>query len=188
MCLFTWSNRLAALCLTVLLCGCASTQLNYNTLDISNTVGDLYTRQTLANLSRYIDDPMALPSQLDLLQGTIQTSNSVTPTVTAPFTASIVNGLSRASAVGTTTHTATIAGSGISLCASDTWQQNWNVVPMSDQNTLRNLRALYRHVLYPNSSLQIEYTVARLAVDGKTLKDRTFPPDPYALQEPQQAL
>jgi hypothetical protein len=61
----------------VFLSGCASTQLNYNTLDVARSVESIYTRQALANLSKYIDEPNAIPSQLDLLQGTVQTSNSI---------------------------------------------------------------------------------------------------------------
>jgi hypothetical protein len=74
------------------------------------------------------------------------------------------------------------AGAGGNLSAQDAWQQNWNIVPLSDANTLRNLRALYRYVIYPNASLQVEYTVARVDKGGKFIKD------PYALAEPQCVL
>jgi hypothetical protein len=171
------------LAIAPLLFACASSQLNYNTLDIANSVEGLYTRQALDNLSRYIDEPDAIPSQIDILQGTVQTTASLTPSVNFPLTQSITKTGMRAAATLTTTHTDLLAGAAGSLGASDTWQQNWNVVPLSDANTLRNLRALYRYVVYPNVPLlQAEYTVARIAKGGK------FVDDPYAISEPQCVL
>ena len=177
------SRSMPALGFALWLFGCASSQLNYNTLDIANSVKSLYTRQALDNLSKYIDDPNAIPSQMDILQGTVQTSASVTPSVNFPLTQSLTNTATRASAALTTTHTEVQAGAGSTLGGSDAWQQNWNVVPLSDANTLRNLRALYRYVVYPDVSLlKAEYTVARIAQDGK------FVDDPYAISEPQCVL
>jgi hypothetical protein len=174
-----WLRRTIALSFATLLCSCASTQLNYNTLDIASTVDDLYTRQALNNLSRVIDEPFALPSQLDLLQGTIQTSVSVNPSVTYPLSKAVTDTLTQTGASTTNTHTKLLGGAGGGVSASDIWQQNWNVVPLSDANTLRNLRALYRYVVYPNASLADEYTIARLEKNGKFIRD------PYALAEPQ---
>ena len=71
--------------LSAALAGCAGTQLKYNTLDIASTVTAIHTNQVLENLSRFIDEPYALPSQVDITSGTIQTSNSITPTVTSPL-------------------------------------------------------------------------------------------------------
>jgi hypothetical protein len=181
MCAFDLSRCAAACLLSVLLAGCASTQLNYNTLDIASSVDSIFTRQALENLSKTIDDPNALPAQLDLLQGTIQTSASVTPSISFPLSQSITNTTQTAATV-TRTHTGVLAGAGSSISGVDAWQQNWNVVPISDANTLRNLRALYRYVIYPDASLLAEYTVAR--VEGKA----TFGKDPYALAEPQCVL
>jgi len=166
-----------------LVLGCASGQLNYNTLDIASSVESLYTRQALDNLSKYIDDPNGIPSQMDILQGTIQTANSITPTLSVPLSQALTNTTVRAATSLTTTHTGVLAGAGATVGASDTWQQNWNVVPLSDANTLRNLRALYRYVVYPDvSALKAEYTVARLAAGDK------FVDDPYAISEPQCVL
>src|SRR5258706_13976443 len=128
---------------TIGMMGCASKQLNYNTLDIAASVENLYMSQVLANLSKYIDEPNGIPSQMDIAAGTVQTSNSVTPTITFPLSHSV------ATAVGTSrTETATIAGASLAIGASDAWQQNWTVSPIGDANTLRNLRALYRYAVY----------------------------------------
>lgn len=144
------------------LAGCASRQLNYNTLDIASAVESLYTKQVLENLSKFIDEPFATPSQLDFAAGTVQTSNSVTPTITFPLSTSV------ATAVGSaTTKTTTIAGSSLGIGASDSWQQNWTVTPISDANTLRNLRALYRYVIY-GTDLKSEYNISRMFDDTNT--------------------
>jgi hypothetical protein len=128
--------------LSAALAGCAGTQLKYNTLDIASTVTAIHTNQVLENLSRFIDEPYALPSQVDITSGTIQTSNSITPTVTSP--------LSRAAnrnSGGDITSLAT-AGGGLTVAASDTWLQSWLVTPISDSTNLTNIMALYHYVIY----------------------------------------
>ena len=69
--------QISRLCVGLFLCiittGRASTQLNFNTLEIAESIAPVYTRQALANLSKIIDEPMAIPSQLDIPNGTIQT-------------------------------------------------------------------------------------------------------------------
>ncbi len=135
--------RNGGMCLaSLLLFGCASAQLNFNTLDVASTVQDVYYRQTLLNLSRTIDDPSAVPSQVDLAAGTIQTTASVTPSATTPLGRSVTRGATSA-ITGFST-----AGTGASLSASDSWTQNWNISPITDADTLRNLRALYRYAVF----------------------------------------
>jgi hypothetical protein len=163
------------------LAGCASTQFGYNTLDIAASVSALYTRQALYNLSQYIDDPFALPSQTDIQQGTVQTTNSVTPSITFPFSGTVLNSVTGVDATITRAKSFSTAGAGGSLNAVDSWQQNWSVLPLSDANTLRNLRALYRHVIY-DTDLRREYQVSRIA------RKDSFPIDPYYLLEPQCVL
>jgi hypothetical protein len=167
----------------LLMSGCASTQLNYNTLDVASTIESVYTRQALDNLSKIIDDPYAMPSQVDLLQGTVQTSYSVSPTLSVPFSDAITHTNTLMGGAFTRTYTTAAGSASTGVGASvGPWTTNWNVVPLTDANTLRNLRALYRYVIYPGMSLQAEYTVARLEQDGKFVKD------PYALLPPQCVL
>jgi hypothetical protein len=133
---------LGMVALGAVLAGCAGTQLKYNTLDIASTVTALHTSQVLENLSRTIDEPYALPSQVDITSGTIQTSNSITPTVTSP--------LSRGSTrnAGGAFTGLTTAGAGLTVAASDTWLQSWLVTPISDSANLANIMALYHYVIY----------------------------------------
>jgi hypothetical protein len=158
--------------LTLALAGCASTQLNYNTLDIAENVESVYVRQALINLSRTIDDQTTVPSQIEIAAGTAQTSNSVTPSLTAPFSHAVTRAAS-----GAVTSTA-LAGGGLSLGASDAWQQSWTISPVTDGDNLRNLRALYRYVVVEGADLRREYQPALALTGGK------YVIDPYALLKP----
>lgn len=128
--------------LGVALAGCAGTQLKYNTLDIASTVTAIHINQVLENLSRFIDEPFALPSQVDITSGTIQTSSSITPTVVGP--------LSRGSTrnAGGEFTGLTTAGAGLTVAATDTWLQSWLVTPISDSTNLANIMALYHYIIY----------------------------------------
>lgn len=163
-----------------LLAGCSLQQLTANTADVSVTVLPLYSQQVLDNLSTFIDEPFAVPSQSDIQSGTILTSNTVTPNITVPISSTFARTVTSAVAL-TTAQTKTTAGAGGTLSASQGWQQSWNVTPLTDANTLRNLQALYRFVVY-SSDLRTEYHVPRLE-DGTNLVD-----DPYDLKEPQCVL
>ncbi len=69
--------------------GCASTQLNYNTLDLATGVGDIQTQQALYNLSVVLDDPAAIPTHVDLSEGTASTTNSIDPSISLPIAQTI---------------------------------------------------------------------------------------------------
>jgi hypothetical protein len=145
--------------LGIVLAGCAGTQLKYNTLDVASTVTAIHINQVLENLSRFIDEPYALPSQVDITSGTIQTSNSVTPTVTSP--------LSRGSARngGGALTGLTTAGGGLSVAASDSWIQSWLVTPISDSTNLANIMALYHYIIYgldPNEKIKLPPAALKL--------------------------
>jgi len=155
------------------LTACASGQLNFNTLDISSTVGDVYTRETLLNLSKFIDDPHAVPSFIDLSAGTVQTSNAITPSAGIPLTRSFISGPTGVLTSGT------LAAETFNVSASDTWQQNWNIGPVNDANTLRNFQALYRNAIgYADADLRTEYHLPWIVKDG------TPKPDPFASKLP----
>lgn len=147
------------------LTGCASTQLTWNSLEVAGTIGDVYTQQALDNLAKYIDDPYALPSQVDFTSGIVQTSNSIQPTLTLPLSTNIartISGSSTMAAAASTTSgfqkVTTLAGASLGLSASDAWQQNWTITPVIDGNDLRNLRAVYRYETVPGVNLNLEYS------------------------------
>jgi hypothetical protein len=123
----------------VVIGGCASTQLNYNTLDLAASVDSLTTKQILFNLARTLEDPYAVPSEINIAAGTATTSNSVTPTFSTPFSAST-----------TATNTAfsvTHPNGTVSVGASDQWEQGWTLDPINNPDEVRRLQALYRYAI-----------------------------------------
>jgi hypothetical protein len=157
--------------------GCASTQLNYNTVEISATLDSIYTRETLNNLSKFIDDPNAIPSQVMMVGGTVQTVNTINPSVTLPLTAQVAKSAESTPALLTLTSTNTLAGAGAGVSGTNTAQQNYTMSPLNDANSLRNQQALYQHAVF-GIPLAGHYYVPLVFFQNK------FYPDPYHLQEP----
>ena len=143
----------ASLCaLTLTVTGCASTQLNYNTLDLASTVDSLVTDQVLTNLAKVLESPYAIPSQVAISTGTVTTNNSITPSFTAPLnvmtTATNTVATTFAAATSSTvtkTATSTKPNVGFTANAVDQWTQTWGVSPLTDPDQLRRLRSLYQY-------------------------------------------
>ena len=159
------------------LAGCASTRLNNNTVEISAHIDDVYTRETLNNLSKFIDDPNSIPSQVILSAGTFQTTDSLQPSITFPFTSQIANTFTSAPTGITQTKTGTMAGSGAGLQATLQQQQSYTTAPLSDANALRNQQALYRNAVY-GTPIRGNYFPPRIFFKNK------FFYDPFFLQLP----
>jgi hypothetical protein len=162
--------------LAFLISGCASTQLNYNTVEIATSTDGVYTKETLINLSKFIDDPYAIPTQATIAASQIQTVNSVTPSLTFPLTAPVADTTTRAATLQVAS-AHTTAGAGAGLTANNGAQQNYTIAPLNDANTLRNLQALYRHAVY-GAPLLHSYHPPRIFFQDK------FYDDPYSLQLP----
>jgi hypothetical protein len=144
----------AAISFVAALGGCASTQLNYNTLELASTVGDIQTKQVLFNLSLLLDNPGAIPTHVDISSGTATTTNSVSPTFGMPMNtaSSVVDTVAKvASATPSTTSTSQITSSVASSTATvqlqDQWVQNWAYDPVVAGDELRRLRSLYKYAL-----------------------------------------
>jgi hypothetical protein len=175
MSLRTWSRRGSTLIYALSLVGCASAQLNYNTLDIASTIDTLVTNQVLSNLAKFIESPHAIPSQVALSAGTVSTNNTVTPSLTAPLnvatTATNTVATTVAAAVSTaTTNTATgnRPNVGAALSATDQWTQTWGVSPLTDPDQLRRLRVLYQFGagLISRADLLCNYPIIQGKGDG----------------------
>jgi len=154
----------------ILLAGCASTQLNHNTLELASTVGNLQTSQVLANLAMFLDNPAALPAHVDLSSGTASTTYSVNPAVTTPLSAlsSSLNQITRTisgspSIAAETQSTGSVAAASLTTTASDAWSQSWAYEPIIDGDELRRLRALYAYALgnIGDSKFMDEYPLVR---------------------------
>ena len=137
-----------------LVSGCASTQLNHNTMDLASTTDDLLQRQVLHNLERFIDSDTAIPAQIVITSGAASTTNSVTPSISAPFANS--NAQTIAPNKGATSSLVTRPAITASLSASDTWSQNWGFAPINDVYQMRRLSALYRYAIDGNSAAFVQ--------------------------------
>jgi hypothetical protein len=136
-----------AACLAV--CGCASTQLNYNTADLASSLNSLTKRQIFFNLAQALTDPEFVPSQVTVSVGTAQTLNSVTPSVSVPLGNPVVT-TSRVGATGissrdffSTAITSPAPTLGVQFV--DAWNQSWTMSPINSSTQVRRLRALYQY-------------------------------------------
>jgi hypothetical protein len=132
------------------LSGCASAQLNYNTLDLASTTDQLLTRQVLYNLEKFVDSETAIPAQLTISSGSASTTNSISPGFSTPFDA--ISATTRAveqttSTKITNTTVITKNPASASVNGTDLWSQNWSFSPISDVQQMRRLRALYRYAV-----------------------------------------
>ena len=112
-----------------------------------------------------------------MIGGTVQTTNTVNPSVTFPLTSQIAKTAQAAPTGLSLINASTLAGAGAGVNATNTATQNYTISPLSDADTLRNQRALYRHEVY-GTDLIGNYHVPLVFFQDK------FYPDPYHLQEP----
>lgn len=162
------------------LSGCAAEHLNHNTVEIAAQVDSVYTRQTLNNLSKFVDDMHAIPSQILLNQGQFQTQNSFTPSFTFPIGPQIASTITSTATTLTNATAHTLAGHGAAIQGSIVQQQNYTGGPLNDANALRNQRALYMYAVYGE-----DQPIKRNYNPPKTIwYNRAFIYDPFFLQEP----
>jgi len=142
--LSVWRVACAA---SVLLAGCASAQLNFNTLDLAASSDGLITSQVLFNLGKFRSSPYAIPSQVSIPSGSATTTNSITPTVSAPTGSAVTSTLANSAAAPVffaSTHSNVTPNGSVGGSVTDQWSQNWTLTPLEDPDQLRRLRALYR--------------------------------------------
>jgi hypothetical protein len=185
--------RFGLLAAAALLSACASSQLNYNALDLADTIDELVSNQVLTNLARSIDHPYAVPSQVSILQG----SASTTGTISANYSDPVSNAITTTNTVATAaakTFTNTVTGLAgaqtLTPTVSDNWSQNWSLSPAVDADQMRRLRALYKYVTYPYKSeaeatedLCRNYSAISISGDDKSGQPSTIL-DPMFLREP----
>jgi hypothetical protein len=176
--------------------GCASTQLNYNTLDLGSTVDRLLVAQVVHNVSNFIDSPLAVPSQLVINSGSAQTANTVTGSYFDPLTKALTVATSiPASGAASVTKTSVNAAKTLTLGGNNVSTQNWAFEPIHDSDQLRRLYALYRFVVTgnddENAQIQLIYdypihyvTPSADSDAGKGRGSRDPVPDPTALLGP----
>ncbi len=145
------SFRLVSVAACLAACGCASTQLNYNTADLASSINSLTKRQIFFNLAQAMTDPEFVPSQVTISIGTAQTLNSITPSINLPLGNPVVTTNRVATAGGaigqrndflSTAVTAVTPTLGVQ--AVDAWNQSWTMSPINSSTQLRRLRVLYQ--------------------------------------------
>jgi hypothetical protein len=125
---------------------CAARQLSLNTVNVAGTIETIERQQTMGNFGRFADNDYAVPSVAFLTAGTVQIMNSVTPSVTFPLSSMFASAITT-SATPSIANTTTSAGSAATIGASIAWQDNFNILPLTDSFTLRNIAVLYRAVM-----------------------------------------
>jgi hypothetical protein len=132
-----------------LMASCASTQINYNTLEIASTYDQLIIKQVTYNIMKSFEDPYGLPAFVKVTAQTTTAQNSITPTVTSPLSAQITQlaQLTQAATAQTVSSVTTQrAGAGLSIAATDQWNSTYTLTPVTDSDQLRRLRSLYQYV------------------------------------------
>jgi hypothetical protein len=109
--------------------GCASTQLNYNALNLASSLDSLNSRQIYYNLEQTLEDPFAIPSQVTIAAGMASTTNIISPSLTLPLGTSSVITSSLAN-TGTNSMANAVAGSSTNTVA--------NTLGTTGTNTLTN--------------------------------------------------
>ena len=133
--------------LYLLVSGCASTQLNHNTLELATSVGNVQTQQVLYNLSLILDDPSAIPTHVTLSDGSASTNNSVQPQISSPLAQTISQTTATAGFANQLQSTLSHTGMSASISAQNLYSQSWDYTPVTDGDELRRLRALYKYAL-----------------------------------------
>jgi hypothetical protein len=136
---------------------CASTQLNYNTLDLASTVDNLLTSQIVFNLGRFLVDPYANPAQVSIPSGSVTTTNQGSLTGVTPVNTAATATLQSATAAGavlpaiTSVVTNSVASATITPSVGNQASQNWTLMTDTDSDQERRLRALYRYATHATS-------------------------------------
>ncbi|MBV9481742.1 MAG: hypothetical protein JO249_13455 [Acidobacteria bacterium] len=110
--------------------GCASTQVNRNTLDIASTYDQLITKQVTFNLEKTIESPFSVPAFVRVNVQSATTMNSINPSLTFPLTAQVSKlAQSMMAPSGLTTqfsNTNQLAGESFSIGGSNQWNQTFS--------------------------------------------------------------
>jgi len=145
------SGILAGGCL--IFSGCASTQLNYNALDLASTIDDLLTSQVAFNLGRFIDSPRGTPAQVSIGAGSVTTTNLASLNLSSPLTNAVTRTNTATTAAGAVipgiTRTLTGVANTFTLTPGGTNQstQSWSLTTDNESDQERRLRALYRYAV-----------------------------------------
>ncbi len=131
---------------TEVLSGCAGPVLNAYTESLGPKVGSIQEREVLANLGNFIDNRWAIPGHVELNAGVIQVQNQVAVGYKLPDLTTVAT--AAGSTLSSLTHTTTHEFDVNSAQTQD--QESYNILPVTDADDLRRLRALYHYAVCPN--------------------------------------
>lgn len=165
------------------LLGCASGQVNYNTLDIASTYDQLLTKQVTYNLIKTLDSRYSIPAFVKVTNQTAGTQYSITPNISVPITKQIQQ-LSQlqSAATGKTIQdltTGQFAGKGLTVGATDQWNQTYTLAPVIDTGELRRLRVLYQYVtrtlapVFQINNFEAQYPIIEIGTPGSPATGNT---------------
>ena len=149
-------NRAASIiAVSATITGCASTQLNYNALDLAGTVDKLVINQIVENIAKFLDQPSAIPAQVAIPSGSVTTTTQAGFNWGLPITKAVTatDQFVRSASPSVTAIGSTVAATSmLTPNASDQWSQNWALSPLLDADQMRRLGALYRYVTHPDEA------------------------------------
>ncbi len=132
----------------------------------------------LHNLAAFIDDDAAIPAQVVFGQGSVSTTNTVSATLTDPFTNTIaatdtvLKGATGAITSVTNSSVGTTTDKSLGLTGGNTALQSWGVDTIGDPDQLRRLYDLYRFAVDGNNcphsqlALLLDYPLAYSPTSG----------------------
>jgi hypothetical protein len=132
------------LAMTSIVAGCASTEINFNTLDIASTYDSLITKQVAFNLLKTLADPDGIPSYVKIATQTTQTLDAINPTVSLPL--SVQRTLTETATSVLSGKSLQTAGEGLSVQLQTNRQSNYTLSPVIDPDELRRIRSIYQYV------------------------------------------
>jgi hypothetical protein len=130
---------------TTVLFGCSTTLVNDNTFDVSTTAEDLTTRQIVFNLVRTRENQFTLPSQVQIPQGSVAATSSISPTITTPITPTIATTVAATNTSLSNTNAVTRSGFSPTVTGTASNTDSWTVDLLQDPEQLRRLRLLYQY-------------------------------------------
>jgi len=121
--------------------GCAGPILNEYTEYLGPTIGSLEEQQVLRNLARFVNNPWTIPGHVELASGQIQATNMLGVNLKYPYSKVIAP-----SGAATTT-----IGNEFDVNPAQTQdQESYTLLPVTDNEDLRRLRAIYHYAICPN--------------------------------------
>jgi hypothetical protein len=133
-------------CFVALLGGCASTEINYNALDVASTYDTLITKQVVFNILKTYKDQFGVPAYVKIGTQVAQTTDSINPTFSFPFSPQTTLTQMLTATGLTATKSLQTAGSGISLQIQANRNQNYTLSPTIDPDQLRRIRSIYQYI------------------------------------------